>query len=104
MPDRLPRRAFSSPRNDITQKKICSMSRLKLKRDRQLSQILLAFPNFYLTAAKRGITPNCPCIIFALATAIDLLFLAPLSKNKTDSETFVFGTNLLYSIYLNTPY
>jgi len=50
----------------------------------------------YFTATRRGTTPNCPCIIFAFATAIDLLFLAPRNKNSTDSEIFEFG--ILFSL------
>ena len=62
---------------------------------------LLTYPKYpcnYFTATNRGTTPNCPCIILAFATAIDLLFLAPRSKNKTDSEILVLG-NFLSDIH-----
>ena len=77
-------------RMTICNKKICFLADLKI--------IILSWT--YFTATRRGITPNCPWIIFAFATAIDLLFLAPLNKKRTESDIFEPGTLLVIFIIL----
>ena len=45
----------------------------------------------YLTAANFDAIPKSEFIILALAIAIDLLFLAPLSRNATPSDILLVG-------------